>query len=172
MRKTKMKIFATFCVLGVLLMPFFYVSAQTDAELKEIQQQIDAKKQYIKDLNAKAEQYKTAISQKQKELVTLKSQVSILENKIEKNKIDIETTEVELQEIKLEIRTTEIEIVLNEDQIKKKKDNLTILVREFFQQDQESVVHMIFGYSSVAEFFQQLGYLKNLESSIHNKVPY
>ncbi|MBI5254335.1 peptidoglycan DD-metalloendopeptidase family protein [Candidatus Falkowbacteria bacterium] len=159
-----------FCVISMLMLPIFFANAQTQEEIDQINKQIENKKQYIQDLNVKAEQYKKNIAQKQKELVTLKNQTSILENQIAKNKIDIETTDVELQETKLEIRNIEIQIVLKEDEIAKKKDTLGILVREFFLQDQEGLVDIIFGYNSIAEFFQQVEYLKNLQNSIRGTL--
>ncbi|MFH0815088.1 MAG: peptidoglycan DD-metalloendopeptidase family protein [Candidatus Falkowbacteria bacterium] len=159
-----------FCAISILMLPIFFTNAQTQEEVDQINKQIESKKQYIQDLSAKAEQYKKNIAQKQKELVTLKNQTSILENQIAKNKIDIETTGVELQETKLEIRNAEIQIVLKGDEIAKKKDTLSILIREFFLQDQEGLVDIIFGYNSVAEFFQQVEYLKNLQNSIRGTL--
>jgi len=167
-RKIKISIF--FIAIAILATPFFCIRAQTTEDVQKIQDEIEAKKQYIKDLNAKAEQYKSNIAQKQKELVTLKNQTSILENEIEKNKIDIETTSAELQKTKLEIRDTEIQIVLKEEEISLKKENLAVLLRELFKQDQVGLAHIIFGYASVADFFQQVEYLKNLENSLRGEL--
>jgi murein DD-endopeptidase MepM/ murein hydrolase activator NlpD len=161
---------ALFCIIGILIFPIFFARAQTQEDIDQLNQQIEAKKQYIQNLNSKAEQYKKNITEKQKELVTLKNQTSILENQIAKNKIDIEATDAELQKTKLEIRNTEIQVVLKEEEIAKKKVALSALLREFFLQDQENFVEIVFGYKSIAEFFQQVEYLKNLQNSIHGTL--
>jgi len=159
-----------FICASFVFTPSFSIYAQTNADLEDVNKKIETKKKHIADLKKKTETYKKNIQQKQQEAISLKNQLATLDNSIEKNKIDIQITAEIIEKTKLEIRDTEIQIVLKEEESQKKKGKLKTLLRELHKQDQAGMVNIIFGYDTVADFFQEVEYLKNIQSELDSAL--
>jgi len=146
---------------------FNLVSAET---VDEINQQIDAKKKAIEELTAKMDAYQQNIRKKQEESASLSNQLSILENQIAKAELNLKATNEEISETQLTIRKVELEILTKEDLISKQKNNLANILQEIYKADQENAVKIFILNNSLSDYFNQVEYTKDLQSSLQDTV--
>ncbi len=137
-------------------------------ELSNLDKQIDAKKKTIEALQKKADVYKKNIEEAKKKVLSLETELAILANKIAKTKLDIEATEVKIEEINLEIKNLELQIGEKEEKIKKNKSRLADILRLIYRNDQKNYLAILAANKSFSDFFDQVQYVKELQSNLQN----
>lgn len=158
-------------ILGIVFAPKFFhlnnlIAVDENEEIKELNKEIQTKKDQTKKIQSKQEYYTKAIRQKQEEKISLNNQLSILENRLAKFELDIESTETEIDRANLEIRKNDIEINEKNKEIEKEKEQIAAALKLINKQDMASTLEIILLNSSFSEFLNQVKYLEDLNKEI------
>lgn len=158
-------------ILGIVFAPKFFhlnnlIAVDENEEIKELNKEIQSKKDQTKKIQSKQEYYTKAIQQKQEEKASLNNQLSILENRLAKFELDIESTETEIDRANLEIRKNDIEINEKNKEIEKEKEQIAAALKLINKQDMASTLEIILLNSSFSEFLNQVKYLEDLNKEI------
>ncbi|MDD2757882.1 MAG: peptidoglycan DD-metalloendopeptidase family protein [Patescibacteria group bacterium] len=164
-------IFAGFLLAG----GNFVYSATTDAggnkeEIDDLNKQIAARKDKIKQLEETMAKYKQNIAAKQLEAVSLKNQLSILDNKLSQTETDIKLTEEKIGEAKLEIEALQLSIADKQKSIDKQKIIISKIVRNIHADDQKNYLEILLTSNSFADFYNQAKYLENVYTDLGKSV--
>lgn len=158
MKKVALFFLFIFCVS--LAMPVF-VRAQTAGSAKEIEElnkQIAAKKETVRQLEETIAKYNKNIAQKQTEAQSLKNQLSILDNHIAKAEVDIELTENKIQAAQLQIEALELSISAKEATLDKQRKIITKMVQSINADKEKTYLEVLLTNNSFASFYDQLQY--------------
>jgi len=141
-----------------------------NAQIKELNQEIDSKKDSINKNQEMQKRYEKAIQSVNAEASTLKNQLAILENRVAKAELDIEITETEIDRVNLEIKKTDIDIVKKNDEIEKEKVYIKAALNLIYKQDSSSVLEILFLNDSLSEFLNQEKYLQDLNKEVKDRL--
>ncbi len=139
---------------------------EVDALNIEIQQRKDK----IKQLEETIAKYKKNIDEKRLEAVSLKNQMSILDNRAAQTATDIELTKEKISEAKLEIEALELSIKEKEAVIAKQKNFIAKIIQNIHAEDQKNYLEILLTNDSFAEFFNQLKYLERVYIDLGQSV--
>ncbi len=105
----------------------------TDKPLKEqidvLNQQVEQKKNSLRDLEVKTAQYKETINQKKQQAQSLEDEMALLDNRIAKTALSIEIAKNEIGALELEITGYERDIADKEKRVEKERRLLGDLAR-------------------------------------------
>ena len=135
--------------------------------LNDINQQIDDREKKIEDLQKQIEQYKQNIATKQKEKLGIESEISLIDDRINKKNLDIEAQENIIEKLILEITDLETKIADKEEEILLEKDDLSGMIRKMYEYDQKTYLEVTIGNNNFSEYFTQLKYIEKLENSTY-----
>lgn len=135
-----------------------------------INQEIEARRLKIQDLQKQIEQYERGIKTKQEEAITLENELIVLQGQIAKTELEIESLTFAIQEKELEIDGLSKTIVERERQIGEEKETLASLLRTIQRLDRRTVLEVLVAHDSFAEFFDELRYLGQIESGVVDHV--
>jgi len=158
-------------ILGLVFAPKFFhlenlIALDENSEIKELNKEIQAKKDQTKKIQSKQEYYTKAIQQKQEEKISLNSQLSILDNRLAKFELDIESTETDIDRANLEIRKNDIEIDEKNREIETEKEQIAAALKLINKQDMASSLEIILLNNSFSDFLNQVKYLEDLNKEI------
>lgn len=184
LKLVKNKIFLSAIILLIISFCFFiksnnFVFGQdlminsddaSNAEIKDITNQIDVKKDLIKKKQDQQAELQKALIVKQSEKADLANQLAILDNHLEKSKIDIESTQMEIDKTNLEIKKIMIEIDDKNKDIENEKNNIADTMNLMYKQDGVSSLEIILLNKSLSDFLNQIKYLENINSEIKNSL--
>lgn len=162
-------IFSVLLISGASL---FYARAQnqTKTEILKINDEIQEKKEAIKDLNQQIEQYRAEIKNKEQQVVSLNNQLSIIESRLKKTTLDIRARELEIESKKLEISTIENRLEDTDKKIAESKDILAGLLREIYKNDNKNAYLVLLLEHSFTEFLAEAQWLENLEQGMSEQI--
>lgn len=154
-----MAIFLVILVFGLTVNPIFAL-AQTpnSAEIEELNKQIEAKKDKIKELEETINKYNKNIEQKQTEAVSLKNQLSILDNHLTKAEADLELTEEKIKQAQLQIDALQLSISDKEAVLQKQKDIIIKIIQNINADNRKNYLEVLLTNNSFAQFYDQLQY--------------
>lgn len=161
--------FATILVTtGIFCIPFFAVAdtTTTTPEIQALNQEITTRKDKIKQLEDTIAKYKQNINQKQTEGVSLKNQLSILDNHLAQTQADIDLTTEKIKQTELEIEALQLDIASKEQNIAKQKKVLFSLVQSIHSLDQKNYLEILLSYDSLATFYDELTQAENVYGDI------
>lgn len=141
-----------------------------DDEINTLNQKIQGQKKQIEELQAKQQEYKTKIQEKQRDRATLSNQLEILDNHLAKTKLDIDGANLEIDKTGLEIRKIEIDSTNLDKEIEVQKQHIANLLRLVYKNDQISVLEMLLLNNSLAEFLNQAKYLESTNEELMDSV--
>jgi len=157
-------------VLGIFLNSSVFVYSQNEEavneEIREINSQIQAKRQEMEKIQKQQEVYSQSIKQKQREQASLNNQLSILGNRLVKAELDIESVETEMDRTNLEIKKVNLEISNKDKEINKEKDHLGNVLKLIYKQNRVTTLEIILLNNSLADFISQLKYLEDVNEGI------
>lgn len=155
-----------------LVMPnFTYADPVADAEeVKQLNAQIEQHKSKIKELEATMETYKKNINDKKLEAVSLKNQMTILDNRVKQIETDVELTQEKISSAELEIRALEISIGDKGVVIAQQKKMIDSMVRKIEADDQKNYVEIFLTNNSFAEFYNASKSLEDVYADIGRSV--
>lgn len=169
--KNKLRLIAAVIILiaSFVFYPTNFIFAEPNTlvqEISDLDKQIDAKRKEISELQKKANVYKKNIEEARNKALSLSTELAILANKIAKTKIDIESTEKKIETINLEIKNLELQIKEKEEKITKNKERLSETLRLIYRSDQKNYLIILTANQSFSEFFDQIQYIKELQSNL------
>ncbi|MDP2856211.1 MAG: peptidoglycan DD-metalloendopeptidase family protein [bacterium] len=131
------KLLVKIIILAAFLLSANYLTVYSVTS-QELQNQIDAKKQFLEQLNQEEASYNEALSEAQaakktlsSELTRIKAELNSINFKIKVNQTQIDKLALEIQQLKLESKDTEEEIVF-------KKQVLAENLRNLYEQDRNN----------------------------------
>lgn len=143
---------------------------QTNDEIKMLNNEIQAQKDKLKDIQEKQKIYSNTIKQKQKEKANLNNQLAILENRLAKAELDIESAEIEINRINLEINKVNIEIENKNNEIKKEKEHIGNILKLIYKQNNVNTLEIILLNDSLVDFLNQVKYLEDINKEISDSL--
>jgi murein DD-endopeptidase MepM/ murein hydrolase activator NlpD len=145
---------------------FVVVQAESTDEINVINQQIDAKRSSIDQINRQIEGYKDKIAQKQAEQASLRGEVALLDNRMAKTKLEIAQTGEEVDLVNAEIRVIEAEIRVFEQQLARQQEMIANVLREIQVVDNDLPLQTLFGNDSLAALFDELEQLETVSNDL------
>ena len=148
---------AIFSILALITLPVF-VYTQIDGtggnkqEIDELNQQIAAKKDKVKQLEASIEAYKKKIENTRLESSSLANQMAILDNHIVQVELDIEATEQKLETLDLEVQALKLSISDKEKTITRQREIITEFIRTLHQQGDKGMLEVLASYNNFSDF--------------------
>lgn len=153
----------------ILYKPNLTYSAPT-AEVEVLNKEIEARKNKIKQLEETIEKYKKNISEKQTEQVSLKNQMSIIDNRVAQTQADVELTNEKLGKTELQIKQLDMDISEKINTIDKEKLMISQMVQNLHANDQKNFLEIMLTNENLADFFNQAKYLENLYIDLGRSV--
>lgn len=159
-------------ILGLAFNPIFAHAQEVgnSLEIEQLNKQIAAKKQKIKELESTIEKYNKNIEQKRVEADSLKNQLSILDNRAAKVETDIELTQEKITQTQLEIEALEITIADKEAVLAKQKKIITKIVQGINADKQKNYLEVLLTNRSFADFYDQLQYTMKIYTDLGQSV--
>jgi len=139
-------------------------------QIKNLNDKISSQKQKISDIQDKQQKYTDLINQKQTEQISLKNDLSIINDRLDKANLEIESTELEIDKTNLEIKKLTIDIQSKDEEINKNKEKISSLLKLMYKQDQVSTLEVLLLNDSLSDFINQLKYLQNTNEGILSSV--
>jgi len=141
-------------------------AAEQNEEIREINKDIQAKKDRIKKIQDQQAVYANLINKKQKEKASLNNQLAILENRTAKAALDIESAQTEVDRTGLEIEKVNLEINNKDKQILNQKEHIAAIIRLMQQQDNKTSLEILILNATLNDFVSQVKYLENINEEI------
>jgi peptidoglycan hydrolase CwlO-like protein len=141
----------------------FSVSAQestTEEECKTREECEALLKKYEEEIAT----YETSIAKTQKEKDTLANKIKILQDQIKKLDLQIYQSNLMIKDLSLQITDTTSSIDKNTLKIEELKGDLANILRLLNEEDQKSLVEVLFSSHSVSDFFDNVMALETLNS--------
>ncbi|MFA5174868.1 MAG: peptidoglycan DD-metalloendopeptidase family protein [Patescibacteria group bacterium] len=158
---------------GLLCKPDFAFASEVGGskeEIDELNQQINRRKDKIKQLEETIGKYQKNINEKRLEAVSLKNQMSILDNRTAQVEADIELTKEKINEARLEIEALEITIKEKETAIARQKRIIIKIMQNVNAQDQKSYLEILLTNKSFSDFYNQVQYLENIYTDLGSSI--
>ena len=168
--KKIIKLIIPILFLGLFLNTADFIYGQAEDgqndEVKQINKDIQDKKDKIKKMQDQQAVYEKLIKQKQGEKASLNNQLAILENRLAKAALDIESAQVEIDRTSLEIDKVNLEIKSKDKQILSQKEHIAAVVRLMQQQDDKSTLEVLLLNGTLNDFVSQVKYLEDINKEI------
>ncbi len=145
-------------------------SSEINEEVRDINSQIEEKKNKLKEIEGAQAAYSQAIKKKQGERAGLDNQLAIIENREKKAELDIMGTQIEIDRVSLEIEKTGLEIKEKEEVIGEKKNHISKILRMVYKKDDTSVLEILLLNDSFSEFLNEVKYLEDVNSEIKDAI--
>jgi len=160
-----------FLVLGLLISPSFLGAQDVpdsgkDPEIQDLAQQLKQQRESIDALQKKVDEYESRLQAKRNEALTIKNQLSNLQDNIDSTKLKLEIKRQEITEANLKIKETESRIETKEKEISRQKDRISEFVRSIYQNNQKSYVEILLSNDAFSDFFGQQQYLQTVEEDL------
>lgn len=165
-------------IIPILILSFFINQANftygqsldenenVNSEIKQINKDIQEKKDRIKKMQEKQQVYEDLIKQKQKEKANLNNQLAILENRLAKAELDIEGIKTDIDRVNLEIKKVKLEIGDKDVIISRQKEHLEAILKITQKQDNQSALEILLLNDSFTDFVNQVKYLEDINDQI------
>lgn len=162
-------------ILPVLIIPLFLnlsylaygqIEAEQNEEVRQINKDIQDKKDRIKKMQDQQAVYEGLIKRKQGEKASLNNQLDILENRLAKAALDIASAQTEIDRTSLEIEKINLEIKDKDKQILSKKEHIASVARLMQRQDNKSTLEILLSNGTLNDFVSQIRYLEDINKEI------
>jgi murein DD-endopeptidase MepM/ murein hydrolase activator NlpD len=158
-------------ILGLIFNPIFlFAQTANSAEIEQLNKQIAERKEKIKELEGVIDKYNKNITQKQTQAISLKNQLSILDNHIVKAETDIQLTQEKIKQAQLEIEALQLTIADKEAAMEKQKKIITKIVQNINADKRKNYLEVLLTNSSFAAFYNQLQYTMSVFTDLGQSV--
>lgn len=168
------KIYLLLLVIAALLVVPFFVFAENvggnSQEIDILNQKIAQKKQMVQQLEKSIEEYKKAVIQKQLEAVSLKNQLSIMNDRIKQAELDIEATKEKMDSLTLEIEALQLSITDKESTLSRQREILAGLIRTIYFSDGKDYLEIAAAYDNFSEFYNQVQNIQSIQRDLGRSV--
>jgi len=141
-----------------------------NAEIKKINEEIDAKKNAIENMKNRQKEFSVKIADLNLQKSSLNNEMAILDNRIAKAEIDIESVKIDINRISLEIKKTDVQIKEKEEEISGKVIRLNEIVKIISRNDNVSQLETILLNNSLSEFLNQAKYLEDVNFELKESL--
>ncbi len=151
----------------------FSVTAAPDSitqEVNDLNKEIAARKDKIKQLEDTIATYKKNVDKKKLEGVSLKNQLSVLDNKAVETRSNIELAEVKIQAAELEIQELQLSIITKEGVIAEQKKIIAGVMRRVHAENQKNIIEILVTESTLSDFFGRVRSLERIFSDLGRSV--
>jgi len=169
--------FLVFVLFGILFIRIPLISlAQTNGDsssqvnIDEINESMDKVKQEIKDVQSKIDGYTAEIKAQQKKARSLKTEMTIYENNINKNQLEMKETKLKIEEIELGIEDTKNKMIESENRITQNKDILRQYIKLLYAYDQDSMFEILLVKDNISDFFNEFNATEAMEGKIYDSI--
>lgn len=152
-----------FLILGSVAAPTITPTLAAPAASEEERRALEAE---LRELEAQIDEYENQIVGYQKQGNTLKNEISGLNSKIAKLNLQIRAINLTLQELDNKIEDTETQIYSTERSIDDKKEILTHLIKDLYENDQSSLVEIFLRNPRLSDFFSDVNNLTLLQNNL------
>ncbi|KKQ41186.1 MAG: Peptidase M23 [Candidatus Magasanikbacteria bacterium GW2011_GWA2_37_8] len=169
--KTKYLIIVGLLVISLILgASFAFAENSTIEDVTTLNKEIAARKEKIKQLEENIAKFQKTVDQKRLEAVSLKNQMSILDNYVAKAETDVQLTTEKVKEIELEIEALNLSIKDKTTIIEKQKIIISKIVQNLHANDQKNYLEIMLTNDSFADFYNQAKYLENVYTDLGRSV--
>lgn len=174
-----MKKFAAKLIIFALFLSLFFrahdsvfsqIESEQNEEVREINKNIQDKKDKINKMKERQKDYEDLIQKKQNEKASLNNQLAILENRMAKIALDIESAKIDIDRANLEIEKTGIEIQNKNLQILKQKEHIASVLKIIQKQDGKSDFEILLLNGSLNEFVNHARYLEDINEEMGDSI--
>ena len=158
-------------ILLITLTAFLIVGVGgISADEKDLQEQIEEKKQEVETLNKEIEKTETQIDSLQGQAKTLQGAVGQLDANIKQASLGIQSSEKNIEKLTLEIESLGYEVDEVGEQVRKKQQDVGELLRNVQRKDKNGFLESFLSSKTLAEGLAEINDLKNLQDSISGQV--
>jgi murein DD-endopeptidase MepM/ murein hydrolase activator NlpD len=165
-KKSSIKYVFLFFLLVSFLFFVNFIVASESGNLDELNKNIEDKRAEIEKVKEKIEIYEKNIQLSQAKSASLKNQLSILNDQIQKNDLKIKVTEGQLEETNLKIEKVSGEINETTEQINQSHQRLSEFIRIIYKYGQRDLLEILIANDSFSSFFDQMNYLDDIQAQI------
>ena len=177
-RRKKQLIFLNIAIFTIAILfcgQISYILAEESAnhlvqEISELDKQMEQKRKEVEALKKKSEEYKRNIESAKRKTVSLETELAIIANRIAKTEIDVEAAQKSIEQIEIEIKNLELQIDEKEKNINHNKERLANILRRINKNDQSDYLQIIITKESFSEVFDQIQYVKDLQSDLQGAL--
>lgn len=138
-----------------------------DQELAKIKADLEQRQKRIDELNQEQQVYEKSLAQKRQGVVTLKNQLGILDDNIQKLTLNLNSTKLQSEQTNLEISDLELRINMKSQEIARQQLRMNYLIKTLNHNDARRLqIFMILLKGSLADFFQEINQLQAVEQSL------
>lgn len=135
------------------------VLAQTDLnkDISTLNEQVKKKKTDLKELERKANEYRSVIAQKKDQAASLEAQLALLDNRIAKTQLSIDIARGEVRALELEISAVDGQILDQEKRVGHERQLLAALARKLYRtENSRTPFEVLISHRSFSDFFDAL----------------
>lgn len=155
---------------NLLLSQTAIIDSNINSDIKQLNQEIQAKRKQIEQIQEQQQVYQSILKQKQAEKASLDNQMTILENRIAKAELDIDSVEIDIDRTNLEIKKVNLEIAENNQRVAIEKDHLMAVLQLIQKQDDKSTLEILLLNDSLTDFINQVKYLEDINQEIGDSI--
>lgn len=138
--------------------------------LDSLNQKIKNQQASISQIKVKQAKLQAEINKKQKDSISLKNQIVILDDNIKKVELDIEFNNLKIDKTNLEIEKLKIDSNNLDKKISQQKQHISNLLKLIYKQDQITTLESLLLNDSLADFINQTRYLEDANQQISKNV--
>lgn len=164
-------------ILAILLLTFIPLQIFTEpkgivnaATIDELQREIDARNQNIKNLEKEIAQIQGQVQEVGKQANTLTNTIKSLDLSKQKLQTDIGVTENKIGKTNLQIQQLAVDINRKENSIEENREIIGETLRKMYQQESESFVTTLLGRANLSSVWDSLDALARFQSGIKELI--
>ncbi len=138
--------------------------------IKALNAQIEQKKNSLNALSAKQALYQQAINGLTRQEASLANQVAMIDNQLSGLQLNLDKLQLQIGQNNLEIQKANLEIQTKQEQIAKVKEQLSLSIELLSQEDNKSQLEILLTNNNLADFVDQVKYLKDINGSLLDSV--
>lgn len=167
MKTRRALLFIFLVTAGLIFRPNFVFSDNTiktananQTEIDALNKQIEDRKKTIQQLEDTISQYKKNIDQKATEAVSLKNQLSILDNHTAQLEAELDLTREKIKSTELQINSLNLDIKQKEDTIARQKKIVITLIQHLNAEGNKQYIEILLTNDNFSDFFDKVKYLE------------
>lgn len=148
-----------------------WAETSSDAEVAQLQSEIQNRKAQIESINHQLDEYKKKIADYASQASSLKGDVAILENEVAMSELDVAATQNSIEEENLELSILDTNIEDANAKLGKQKDLLNSLLFDINEQDKQGgTFEMIIGARNFSDVFTAATQLQSVNSDLRKTL--
>lgn len=157
------KIFIAGCIMLIIALPRQGMAAD---DVASINQEVQAKKARLDELNQKIAEKEKEIAQKRGQTASLKNQIAILENREAQTELTLDATATDIEKTALEIKALDKKIEIEKNSVARHRSYVASTLRGLSRAGEKGTLSALLTRNTVSDFFNELRGLESLERSL------